>query len=517
MKVLGLILFISLPVSLIAQANQIAQSSTTAFNHVTIIDVMGGTAKSDMTVIITGNQISTIGKTGKVRVPKNAQVIDASGKFLIPGLWDMHAHTLSNNSYEWIFPMLIAHGVTGVREIGNNMPFEQINLFRREILEGSRLGPRHAATTGRILDGPQTTIPHVAAVMTTPDEARQLVRTYKQQGADFIKPYNLLSREVYLAIIDEAKRQKIPVAGHVPFSMSAAEVSELGQVSLEHVQIGIFVSCSRDEANLKREWQELIKSGQRGAGLMIMAKAVATYDEQKAQSFFALLRRNGTSVCPTSIVSRPVELIGDESTLLSDSRMKYVPETSRRRWREAFQQRTNIVVTPAERKARSDLRLKIVAAMQRAGVSLLAGSDAPNPYTFPGFSLHEELELFVEAGLTPLEALRTATLNPAKFFGKEKELGTIEKGKLADLVLLEANPLANINNTRKINAVVLNGRFLDRAALDKVLADAEAAASKEITVLIAEPMPGVGLLERVSYERSKCSARVQPPPAKSKL
>jgi len=427
-----------------------------------------------MTVVVEGNRIAAVGRTGKVRIPKSAQVVDARGKFLIPGLWDMHAHTLTNDSYEWIFPMLIAHGITGVRELGNNMPFEQINLLRQEILEGRRLGPRHAATTGRILDGPETSIPHVSTVVTTPDQGRQLVRTYKQQGADFIKPYNLLSREVYLAIVDEAKRQKIPFAGHIPFSMSAAEVSDLGQISLEHVQIGIFLACSRDEANLRREWQELIKSGNRGAGLMIVAKAVATYDEQKAQTFFALLRRNGTSVCPTSIVFRPVELIGDERTLVSDGRMKYIPDTSRRRWREAFQQRTNIVVTPAEKKARFDLRMKIVRAMQRAGVLLLAGSDTPNPYTFPGFSLHEELELFVEAGLTPLEALRTATVNPAKFLGKEKELGTIEKGKLADLVLLEADPLANITNTRQINAVIANGRFFSSAQLQKMLADVEA-------------------------------------------
>ena len=474
-KTIVLMLIFLLPNVLAAQ---VIQNRPIVFKRLTVIDVKNGAAKSDMTVIVAGDRISAVGKTGKIKIPKDAEIIDAADKFLIPGLWDMHAHTLTNNSYEWIFPMLIAHGVTGVRELGNNMPFEQRNLFRQEILEGRRLGPRLGSATAKILDGPETTIPHVSTIVTTPDEARQLVRTYKQQGADFIKPYNLLSREVYLAIMDEAKRQKIPVAGHIPFSMSAAEVSDLGQISLEHVQIGIFVACSRDEANLRREWQELIKSGQRGAGLMIMAKAVATYDEQKAQSFFALLRRNGTSVCPTSIVFRPVELIGDESTLLSDSRMKYIPDISRRRWREAFQQRTNIVVTPAERKARSDLRLKIVGAMHRAGVRLLAGADAPNPYTFPGFSLHEELELFVEAGLTPLEALRTATLNPAEFLGTEKTLGTIEKGKFADLVLLDANPLEDIKNTTRIAAVVANGKYLPKSELEKLLAQVEAFAKK---------------------------------------
>ncbi len=443
------------------------------FTGVTVIDILGGKLKPGTTVIVSGNRITSVGK--KIKIPKDAQIVDGSGKFLIPGLSDMHAHTLTSTSYEWIFPMLIAHGITGVREMGNNMPFEQISLIRREIVEGKRLGPRLGSATGRIFDGPGTTIPHVSTIVTTPDEARQLVRIYKEQGADFIKPYNLLSREVYLAIVDEAKRQKIPIAGHIAFSMTAAEVSDLGQISLEHVQIGIFISCSRDEPELRREWQELIRNGQRGAGLTIMTKAVATYSEQNAQSLFALLRRNDTWVCPTSVVNRPVELIGDESKLLSDSRMKYIPASTRQRWNEQFQQRPGLVNSPAERKARSDLRLKIVGAMHRAGVRILAGADAPNPYIFPGFSLHEELELLVEAGLTPLEALQTATINPAKFLGKENEIGTIEKGKLADLVLLEANPLEDIRNTTRIAAVVANGKYLPKADLQKLLSDVEAA------------------------------------------
>jgi hypothetical protein len=478
-KIVALLLILFLPGLLFAQTTAIPSTGPLAFTHVTVIDVLtGAPSQSDMTVIVEGHRITAVGKSGQVPIPKDAQVIDASGKFLIPGLWDMHAHSISHGNDVWIFPMLIAHGVTGVRELGNNLPFEQLNLVRREILEGKRLGPRIGAATGRILDGPETTIFHVAEVVRTSDHARQLVRTYKQQGADFIKPYNMLSREVYLGIVDEAKRQKIPIAGHVPFSMTAANVSDLGQTSLEHVQVAIFISCSRDEAKLRREWRKLIESRQRGAGLTIMAKAVATYDEAKAQSFFALLRRNGTWVCPTIVVSRLIELVSDERTLLNDSRMKYIPPSSRRRWRDAFQ-RTKTVSSLAERKARANLRLKIVGAMHRAGVRLLAGADAPNPFVFPGFSLHEELELLVEAGLTPLEALQLATINPARFLGREQETGTIEKGKLADLVLLDADPLANIGNTRRINAVVANGRHFSREQLQKMLADVEAIADKK--------------------------------------
>jgi hypothetical protein len=181
--------------------------------------------KPDQTVIVTGNHITAVGRAGRVKVPAGVQVIDATGKFLIPGLWDMHAHALSEGRYEWVFPLLIANGVTGVREMGNDLPFERINQIREEILEGKILGPRFGAITGRILDGPGTKL-NVALEVGTAEEARSLVREYKRQGMDFVKPYDLLSREVYLAIVGEAKRQRIAVAGHVPFSMSAAEVSD---------------------------------------------------------------------------------------------------------------------------------------------------------------------------------------------------------------------------------------------------------------------------------------------------
>jgi imidazolonepropionase-like amidohydrolase len=295
---------------------------------------------------------------------------------------------------------------------------------------------------------------------------------------DFMKVYNLLSRENYLAVIDEAKRQKIPVAGHIPLSMTAEEASDLGQVSFEHLSIGIFLACSREGETLRQEWQELIQKGQRGAALIIMSKAVATYDDQKAQSFFARLRRNGTWVCPTTVLNLPIELIGDESELLTNSRMRYVPKVLRQQWHGSFQTRPGLAESAQIRKARSDLRQKIVGAMHRAGVALLAGSDAPNPYILPGFSLHDELEQFVLAGLTPLEALQTATIDPAKFLGREKELGTIEKGKLADLVLLDADPLVDINNTRKIIAVIANGRYFSKAQLERMLADVEARAEQ---------------------------------------
>jgi imidazolonepropionase-like amidohydrolase len=453
-----------------AQTTVISPSRPLAFMHVTVIDVTGAPSRSHQTVIVTGNRIAAVGRTGKVRIPKNAQVVDASGKYLIPGLWDMHIHSFTDNGWEWLFPLLIANGVTGVRELGTRLPFERINQLRRETLEGKILGPRYGAVTGRVLDGtgsiilPQT-------VVETAEQAQSLVREYKQQGMDFIKVYNLLTREVYLAILDEAKRQKIPVAGHVPFSMTASEASDLGQISIEHFT-DMFLSCSRDEDAIREERrQELAKGLTLRPASPLETKAGATYDEQKAAALAARFRRNGTWWCPTIITSGTVPA---ERRREGDSRLKYIPTSTQQTWRTAFDVSIRNIPSADDRKMRSQRKLEIAGLMHRMGVRLLAGTDAPTPYVFPGVSLHEELELLVQAGLSPLEALQTATVNPAKFLGKEQEIGTIEKGKLADLVLLDANPLENINNTRRINAVVVNGRHLPQEALRKLLTEVEA-------------------------------------------
>jgi len=468
-QILCLTMILLIAAQIPAQKTALSETRPLVFTGVTVIDISGGKLKSGTTVIVSGNRITNVGK--KVKIPKDAQIIDAGGKFLIPGLWDMHAHSFTDNGWEWFFPLLITNGVTGVRELGTRLPFERINQMRRETLEGKILGPRYGAVTARVLDGtgsqilPQT-------VVETPEQARNLVREYKRQGMDFIKVYNLLSREVYLAIIDEAKRQKMPVAGHVPFSMTAAGVSDLGQISIEHFT-DIFLSCSRDEDALREERRQgLAKGLTLRPASPLETRAGATYDEQKAAALATRFRRNGTWWCPTIILSGTVPA---ERQREGDSRLKYIPTPTQETWRNAVNASIRVMPNADDRKMRYERKLEIVGLMHRAGVRLLAGTDAPNPYVYPGFSLHEELELLIRAGLTPLEALQTATINPARFLGKEDEFGTIEKGKIADLVLLEANPLEDIRNTTRIAAVVAHGKYLAKADLQKLLSDVEAA------------------------------------------
>jgi imidazolonepropionase-like amidohydrolase len=205
-------------------------------------------------------------------------------------------------------------------------------------------------------------------------------------------------------------------------------------------------------------------------------KAAATYDERKAAALFARFARNGTWMCPTIILSGTVPA---ERLREGDNRMNYIPAPLEEFWRNAFNQSSRLVPDVDDRKMLYQRKLAIVGLMQRTGVRLLAGTDAPNPYVYPGFSLHEELELLVKAGLSPLEALQTATINPTKFLGREKEFGTVEGAKFADLVLLDANPLADITNTQRIAAVVANGRYLAKAELQKLLAGVATAANKK--------------------------------------
>jgi imidazolonepropionase-like amidohydrolase len=297
------------------------------------------------------------------------------------------------------------------------------------------------------------------------------VRSLVAGGSQFIKVYSWLSRDTFLAIAAEAHKQNIPIAGHVPFSVSALEASDAGQKSLEHLW-GIYLSCSSREEELR---SEMLKGGVNLSGSerirLELDEAAASYDEDKATKVFAHLARNGTWMVPTfTAVLQDSEIFSVR--VRTDPRLKYIPPAIQKRWSEAALAGAAIKSKSYERK------LQVVGAMHRAGIPLLAGTDAGwiQPYVYAGFSLHDELALLVRAGLTPMESLQTATINPARFLGMEKDLGTVEKGKVASLVLLEADPFADIRNTRKISKVFLAGKEFDRPELDQMLKSAEAVA-----------------------------------------
>ena len=446
---------------------QSPSSSLLIIHDVTVIDATGAPAKPHQTVIVRDGKIEAIqlsihGFAGKLP----GTHVDGSGKFLIPGLWDMHVHMVFGDWFprgkEITLPLFIANGITGVRDMGGEL--EVLQQWRKEITTGTVIGPR-IVMSGPMLDGPQPRFPSSIAIK-TPEDGRRAVDDLNRRGADFIKLQSLIPRQAVFAIAEEAKKQGLSFVGHVPDSVRASEASNAGQKSFEHL-IGIFEGSSPLE-------DEFIK------GAKAEKQFLASYDPKRAAALFALLAKNQTWQCPTLVWERGGNLI-DQTDFAHDARAKYVPafwkDVTWKRFTEEIEKDFNTDDLPT-REHFVEKELQVVNAMHRAGIRFLAGTDTPpGVYIFPGFSLHEELQRFVAAGFTPMEALQAATLNPAKFFAMEDLLGTIETGKFADLVMLDANPLEDIGNTQKIRAVFVNGRYLPRVELDRMLAGAEQAAS----------------------------------------
>jgi imidazolonepropionase-like amidohydrolase len=450
-----------------SSAQKPSSDATLVLNNVNVVDVRTGALQPDQTVIIEENRIAFVGSSKSSKNPHKAHVVNGRNLFLIPGLWDMHVHLVFGDWFpsaqEISLPLFVANGVTGVRDMGSELGIVQ--GWRNEIEAGRLVGPR-IRTSGPMLDGPKPRFPSSIAIA-TPEDGRRAVADLKRQGADFIKFQSLIPRDAVFAIADEAKKQEIAFEGPVPDSVRASEMSEAGMKSFEHL-IGIFEGSSPVEDDFLK-------------GNKTIGKFLATYDSSRASSLAAILGKNQTWQCPTLVWERGGNLI-DATDFAKDARVKFVPAS----WRTTTWKRFTGEITQgyatddlATRKKFIEKELEVVGMLHKAGVPFLAGTDTPpGVYIFPGFSLHEELQRFVAAGFTPLEALQTATLNPARFFGMEDQLGTVEKGNLADLVLLNANPLEDISNTQKITGVVLNGRYFSRADLDKMLARVEIAARR---------------------------------------
>ena len=444
------------------------QGSILAITHVNLIDATGAPVQTDMTVIVQGKQILQLGKSDSTTIPKAARVVDGRDKYLIPGLWDMHVHEIFGAwlpEDEKITPLLfVANGVTGVRDMGGDL--EALKKWRARIAERTLLGPR-MIISGPMLDGPVPQFPSSAPVKDAAD-GRRIVDELQKNGADFIKIQSLVPRDGYFAAADEAKKVGIVFAGHVPDKVRATEASNAGQKSIEHLT-GVFEGCSTVEDELM--------AAPRGPG---RGKFLSTYDPARAKVLIALFVKNQTWQVPTLYWERGEWLI-EQTSAGPDPLAKYAPAAWRVRAWPMFT--TGIEkdwsTDPfADREKFFQAELKMVGEMNRAGVPILAGTDtAAGVRVYPGFSLHEELELLVRAGLTPMEALQAATLNAGKYLGLA-DTGTIEKGKRADLVLLDANPLQDIKNTRKIQSVVLAGRYFSRVDLDHLLHEVEEEAAK---------------------------------------
>jgi hypothetical protein len=442
---------------------QTPPQEATSITHVTVIDVATGKKLPDQTVVLQGDRILSVAAFDSAS-PLQGRVIDAHGNFLIPGLWDMHVHIQDLED----LPLYIANGVTGVRLMFGSKHTPSL----RARIAGVPVAPE-VIYGSAIVDG-DPPVWEGSIIVRKPDDARRTVDEIKADGADFVKIYNDISRDTYFALADEARKQNIPFVGHLPYGVRASEASDAGQRSIEHLD-GIAIACSKREQAILKELRPLRYIEK----MNLVAEAFRSIDGAQCQALFAQFRRNGTWQVPTLTVHRSMGFLND-GHFTSDPRRAYMSGEVRSRWepRNDFRFRRWL---PAEFELHRGLFKadeQLVGLMFRAGVPLLAGTDALNPFCFPGFSLHDELALLVESGLTPLAALQSATLRPAEFLGRTEDLGLIAPGKRADLVLLSADPLSDIHNTTQIQAVWLHGKLFDRPALDRLLEDAKHRSGK---------------------------------------
>jgi len=434
---------------------QRATATAMAVTHVGVVEVRAGRVVPNRTVFFADGHITAI----RAALPADSALrgaIDGRGRFLIPGLTDMHAH------FDGPPALFVANGITSVRKM---MGFAADAQYRRDVAAGRILGPRLVQDGTPLLEGPHP-IWDFGLQVESPTRGRTLVDSLHGAGYDFIKVYQSLPRETYLAIAAEARARRIPIAGHLPFEVGAEEASRVGQRSIEHL-FGLGTECSTRSAAVRREIAKRFAAAtSENDRVQVMlwneTLSAASYDSARCLAVGRTLARMGTWVVPTLVLNRGLAASPDDREIRDDPRLQYTSPEFRRLgdapwigeyYRIAFER---------------DLRL--VRDLRAAGAGLLAGSDCGNPFVVCGFSLHDELALLVRAGLTTAEALRAATSSPARFFGADS-LGEIAPGKVADLVLLDGDPLADIRNVSRIRAVISAGRVYERSALDSILAD----------------------------------------------
>lgn len=455
----------------IASCQQAQPPTGTAITNVTVIDAVNG-VRENQSVIFDGDAISAI-QAANAEL-NAAETIDGTGKFLIPGLWDFHVHLTYDDRFTPSMPELfLSWGVTSVRDTGGLL--RKVLPVVEEMRAEGALAPR-VWFAGPLLDGNFVVysgdgIPEIGVQNATPADARAMITSLKEQGASFIKIYEMVSPQVFAEMVEVANELELPIDSHVPLSMRASAAGPLVD-SIEHLR-NIEMDCASDSPTLHEERLERLKNpeGLSGADLrsslhsLQRLPAIANYDEARCDRTLEALSE--TTQVPTlrlvSMSHAPPYLRDDWQDALAR-----LPAEAGDAWREATADRSNGDSEDRD-TTYSDWGLFLTERAHAAGVPIGAGTDTPIGLAIPGYSLHSELEFLVRAGLSPLEAIESATVRPAEYFSLQDEMGTIDVGKKADMVLLDANPLDDINNTKKISAVVTKGRLLTRDDLEELV------------------------------------------------
>ncbi len=447
--------------------------------NVDVIDANSGLQKSK-SVFIQNNRIKKVSNFGEVKIKSGTgKVIDGSGKFLIPGLWDAHVHlTFDPLITPTMFKLFLAFGVTSVRDTGGLM---DLVMPEREKARRDPENTPRVMVAGPLLDGVPTVYdgsgqnnPHIGMGQANPEEASAYVDQLIEKDVDLLKAYEMLTPETFRTIIQKGKDNGLQVTGHVPLSMDVIEASNAGMNSMEHLR-NLEFACSEDWEKLLETRKKLLFDGKDEAGYYLRKNihkaqrqhAIENQSSERRALVLKHLSENETWQIPTlTITTSSAELFYGRPDWQES--FKYLPDTIQKKWAGASMERAAQPIDSYNQLI-ADWHLEMINHLKKADVDIMAGTDTPIYFLTPGFSLHEELALLVKGGLSPLEAIEAATTKPAEYFGLEKELGLIQDGMLADLVLLNKNPLEDIRNSNSINTVIRNGKLHDRAALDQLL------------------------------------------------
>jgi imidazolonepropionase-like amidohydrolase len=450
--------------------------------NVGVVDVEHGAIRHRQDVVLRDGRITAVVPTGSLRTGGSLTTIDGTGKYLMPGLWDMHTHAVKI-SPQYTHPLFVANGVTGVRDMSGCMSepdtffacIRDREAWNRALERGESLSPRYVLQSSFMINGGNEVPEGYPAFFKARNalEARQLAEFYRQAGADFLKTYSELTPDAYQSLAAEARRQGLGLAGHRPLRVALEDMLAAGQRSVEHPRM-FYEECFAGAADFRA-----LPDPPAAYDTALRWRMIDEHDSVRCAAIMDAMARSETWWTPTLQVLQLSALAGDEA-FRTDSRLKYVPWLFTRLIWTPDADRVTIQPTDAAGRQQYTTLYRMarghVGQAHAAGVKILAGTDAGDSYVFPGFGIHDELVEFVRAGLTPADAIRSATINAAAFAGMEEEYGSIETGKAGDLLLLDANPLEDVRHTQRIVGLFLGGKHLDRAALDDLLAFAEQQA-----------------------------------------
>lgn len=475
---LGLIATLAAACTTLDEAQEARQAADFIIENVTAIDAKFG-RRENVDVIVAGPKIIAVGPDIAAEYIAQ-QTVDGTDRFLIPGLWDAHVHLsyAQGIDHKTFFPLALAHGVTSLRDTGGQL--EQLQDARATARDPSLLTPDFYISgplidgSNRVYDGSSRGLPDLSVGVSGSNEARARVKELAAAGADFIKAYEMLSPQAYQAVVEASRDAGLPVALHPPLSLSLEQVIAMGPGDIQHLR-NVELACASNADELHRERIKMLSESGDASGARLRTSihsaqrvpALKDQDDARCNEIILAMARAGMVQTPTLVVSTfPSERLYAEPEWRKSWDM--MPSEVAEGWRtrsSAF-----LDSQPTEDHIRyAEWMRNMIPRMRRADIPFMAGTDAPIGYLTPGASLHEELRLLVEFGLTPIQAIEAATLTPASFFGLEKKQGTIAEGMRADLVLLTKDPLADIRYVSLIESVVKDGCLIDRASLDLLL------------------------------------------------